>query len=127
MLLPVALVATVGTALGRIPDLERLGWRLRRAVTPTPPVTPDGRPIEEIADCARRLAHAFYLPSPGQRFAKYEAVRRAYDEVLGEACHALDIDDEFLRLRPGRERDLGRGRVEFLLGEAGLRLPVPDR
>ena len=50
---------------------------------------PAARPLEEIAADARRLARHFHHQPRGQSFAKYEAHRRAYDDVLAEGCRAL--------------------------------------
>ncbi|MGD9959130.1 hypothetical protein [Nocardioides sp.] len=101
--------------------LERAGALLRRLRRE--PEAPDGRPIEAIALDARRLSHRFEL-SDYQRisFAKYEGLRQAYDKVLGEACDALGIEHLLNVLPAGHECDLERLRVEFLLGQRGLRL-----
>jgi hypothetical protein len=98
--------------------LVRLGRRVH-----TPKALPPGRPIEDIAHDARRLCHRFEL-SEYQRisFAKYEGLRRAYDDVLGEACDALGIDHLLSVLPAGTECDLERLRVEYLLSQRGLRL-----
>lgn len=81
---------------------------------------PAGRPIELVAGDVRRLGSRFRNPPPGLRFAKYEGLRRAYDQVLGEACCALGVDHLLGVLPPGDELDTERARVERLLEAAGL-------
>ncbi|CUR56954.1 conserved hypothetical protein [metagenome] len=108
--------------------LERLSARFARLAGPlrrlrrTPPLPP-GRPIELIALDVRRLSHRFET-SEFRRlsFAKYEGIRRAYDDVLGEACDALGIQHLLGVLPAGHECDLERLRVENLLSQRGLRL-----
>jgi hypothetical protein len=58
----------------------------------------------------------------GVSFAKSEAVRRAYDDVLVEGCEALGITHLLGVLPPGDERDAERVRVERLLHVWGLDL-----
>jgi hypothetical protein len=106
---------------------RRLGRLVAALVTrlrpprPAPP-RPVGRPIQEIARDAQRLGLRFrYVPS-GVSFARYEASRRAYDEVLAEACQALDVAHLLQVLPPGQELDNERDRVELVLYWAGLRL-----
>lgn len=84
-----------------------------------------GRPLEQIARDARRLSRWYRTCPRGQSFAKYEAHRRAYDDVLGEACRALGIDHLLDVLEPGEELDLERSRVEWRLESAGLELGLP--
>ena len=122
------LVVVLGVASAVAPRLllgsprwvERALERMRR----TPP-RPDRRPIEEVARHVRRLGAAYHHPPPGQRHARFEGVRRAYDDVLGQACTALGIPDVLADLPPGQERDAARLRVEYLLEQAGLVLRAP--
>ena len=44
----------------------------------------------------------------------------AYDDVLLEACRAVDLPDTLSGLPEGTERDAERLRLEFLLDRAGL-------
>lgn len=74
---------------------------------------------------ARRLSSRFHGPAAGQRFAKTEALRRAYDEVLAEACTALGVTHLLSVLPPGAELDAERARVEWALDCAGLELGLP--
>ena len=103
------------------PRLLRLLQRLR--LLPPPAPVPRGRPIEAIARDAWRIGVRFYQPGDGLRFVKIEGIRRAYDEVLAEACDALGVEHLLRVLPPGRERDIERHRVEWVLHQSGLDLP----
>lgn len=117
------IVMTVGAVLYRHEVLAVLR-RVARRVLPEPPPPPPslGRPIEVIAQEARRLGTRFRNPPPGLSFARFEGLRRAYDDVLVEACRALELDNLLPVLVPGEERDAERLRVEWLLGQVGWRL-----
>lgn len=107
----------VGRAV--LPRLSRLSaWLPRRS-------RPDGRPLEVIAQHARRLGSAHRAHPPGISFVKYEAHRRAYDDVLAEACEALGVTHLLGVLPPGVELDAERTRVEGALEGAGLELGLP--
>ena len=86
------------------------------------PLQPVGRPLEVIAQDARRLATRFHHPLPGTSFAKIEGARRAYEHVLAEACAALGREHLLGVLPPGDELDVERARVEGLLWLAGMRI-----
>ena len=94
----------------------------RRAGVVAMPVEPCGRPIEVIAQEARRLGHRYRLTRRGVSYAKSEAVRRAYDGVLAEGCDALGVAHLLGVLEPGDELDAERTRVERLLHVWGLDL-----
>ena len=94
------------------------GGLLRRGA----PLQPVGRPLETIAQDARRLGLRFHHPAPGASFAKLEGARCAYEHVLGEACTALGVEHLLAVLPPGDELDAERVRVEGLLWLAGLRI-----
>jgi hypothetical protein len=94
---------------------ERLGFR-------TVAAPPPGRPIEVVAREARRLGRRYRATRRGVSFAKSEAVRRAYDDVLAEGCEALGITHLLGVLPTGEERDAERARVERLLHLWGLDL-----
>ena len=95
----------------------------RGLVPPAPPQPqPVGRPIELIARDARRLGQRFRSEPPGLSFAKFEGLRRAYDDVLAESCRALGLEDLLSSLPPGTQRDAERLRIEYLLAQAGWRL-----
>jgi hypothetical protein len=86
------------------------------------PHQPAGRPLEIVAQDARRLAGRFHHPPPGTSFAKIEGARRAYEYVLAEACAALEVEHLLGVLPPGDELDVERMRVEGVLWLAGLRI-----
>ena len=102
------------------PAARFVAWRESRR-----PVAPDTRPLEELATQARRLGRRFHHPPEGQRFEKCEAVRRAYDTVLGEASQALGVTTLLTVIAPGPELDIERERVELALEESGFELGLP--
>jgi hypothetical protein len=83
---------------------------------------PEGRPIEVIAANLRRLCARYYGLDPRTPFVKVEAVRGAYDKVLGECCTAMGRTHLLDVLRAGHELDAERERVEELLTDAGVPL-----
>jgi hypothetical protein len=87
------------------------------------PVQPAGRPIEVIAADLRRLGTRYRALHPNAPFTKVEAVRGAYDKVLGECCVTLGRTHLLGVLAPGRELDIERERVEDLIADAGVRFP----
>jgi hypothetical protein len=120
----------LGLLLALSPAVRRLAlapWRRLAVVTgccrvrPQMDAVPDRRPIEIIAREARRLGHRFRETRHGVSFAKAEGVRRAYDEVLAEACDALGLIHLLAVLADGSELDSERRRVERLLYIWGLR------
>jgi hypothetical protein len=132
-------VLLVGAVIGP-PRLARMVRRVARPVTrpimrrvvalarrrkeraPAPPRP--GRPIEVIARDARRLGLRFHYLPPGVSFARFEGGRKAYDDVLAEACLALGVEHLLGVLPPGPELDTERGRVEVALEWTGLRLDL---
>lgn len=84
---------------------------------------PQGRPIEVIVANLRRLSARYYGLDPRTPFVKVEALRGAYDKVLGECCTALGRTHLLDVLLAGHELDMERERVEDLLADAGIRLP----
>ena len=116
----------VATFLGpqRVGRLARflagLVRRLER-LRPVPP-QPVGRPIELIASDVRRLSSSFRRVPPDASFARFEGRRRAYDDVLVEACRAVGVEHRLQVLSPGPELDRERYRVELVLQHAGLPL-----
>jgi hypothetical protein len=120
-------VAAVAAVIGP----ERLRRLLPRRLLPRPggvpradPATalPAGRRIDLIAGDVRRLGRRFETVPPGLSFARFEALRQAYDTVLAEACGALEIEHLLGVLPPGPDLDGERRRVEQALDRAGLRL-----
>jgi len=96
----------------------RLWCRLR-----PPRPTPAGLPIEDIAASLRRLqrwldAYADSQPIPGKA-TKVTAAAMAYDRVLIDACHALDVP-EALDGTEGLDREAERLRMQAALTDAGF-------
>lgn len=79
-------------------------------------------PIERIAADARRIGVALRHSPPGTPVARRRGWLEAYDDVLVDACRALDLDERLSGLPQGDERELERVRVERMLVRAGLRL-----
>lgn len=118
-------VAAMAAAIG--PELRRLRCFLarvsgRQGVGCPGDASPEGRRIELVASDVRRLGQRFRNVPPRVSFARFEALRQAYDEVLSEACKALEVDHLLQVLPPGPELDGERRRVEVALYRAGLRL-----
>lgn len=120
VVLVAVLYAVLGWKVWQRPVAAGRAWRERRR-----PLATQTRPVEEIALAARRLGCRHHFPPPGQRFAKADAVRQAYDGVLGEACDALGIAHLLVVLPPGADLDAERGRVEWALDCAGMELGLP--
>ena len=122
----------VGVILAALLGPRRVG-RLTRALArvvryvdslrPEEP-RPVGRPIELIASDARRLSSSFRRVPDDASFARFEGRRRAYDDVLVEACRAVGVEHRLQVLPPGPELDRERYRVELVLQHAGL--PLDD-
>lgn len=77
-------------------------------------------PLEVLARDARRLGARFHSLVPGTSFCKVEAVRHAYERVLGDCADALEVPHLLGLLPAGTERDLERARVERVLHIWGL-------
>jgi hypothetical protein len=104
--------------------LPRLVSASRRVLLPsaTPPPTPEGRAIEDVAAALRRLRPLVVAPGAGVPMARRAGTTAAYDDLLAEAARALDVPDDLSGLPPGTDRDAERLRLEHLLRERGLRL-----
>ena len=117
---------TVAALLGprRVGRLRRAVARVVRYVESLRPEQPRplGRPIELIASDARRLSSSFRRVPEDASFARFEGRRRAYDDVLVEACRAVGVEHRLKALPPGPELDRERYRVELVLQHAGLPL-----
>lgn len=102
--------------------LSSLAGRVPGArATPAPPV-PIGPPIEKVAADVRRLHRELECLPSGTSFVRASGVARAYDYVLSLACQQLEVPTRLMELPEGRPRILERLRLEFLLGECGLRV-----
>jgi hypothetical protein len=105
----------------KIQARDELGIRIRKRLG-REWVEPTVRPIEVLAAESRRLGRRFHDMHPHAAYAKQEAFRRAYDDVLVECCTALGREQLLEVLSPGPELDAERRRVEVLLHELGLPL-----
>lgn len=126
LVLAIGLVACLHALFGWRPWLlpARLVRRLRLRRR-SRELAPGGRPIQEIARDLRRLGRKFREQPRGLSFVRYEAHRRAYDDVLIEATAALGIVGLIGVLEPGPELDVERARLEWALECAGLELGLP--
>jgi hypothetical protein len=122
----------VGVTLAALLGPRRVGRLMRglgrvsqyvESLRPEQP-RPIGRPIELIASDARRLSNSFRRVPDDASFARFEGRRRAYDDVLVEACRAVGVEHRLQVLPPGPDLDRERYRVELVLQHAGL--PLDD-
>ena len=123
LLAVVACTAMLGLVVGGAlyaGSLGRLAHRHRRF-----PPRPTGRPLEQVVADLHRIRAEVLAPAPGASKVRRDATLAAYDDVLAEACRALDVPDLLDTLPPGTERDAERLRVEWLLEQAGV--PVTSR
>ncbi len=98
-------------------------WRLaRRSALLAPPARPTGWPIERIAADLRRLHRTLAEFPPGTPALRRQATRQAYDDLLAQACAAVDIPHRLDTLPEGVDREVERLRVEQALGDAGVRV-----
>ena len=103
----------------RVGDAFTRQWQRLRP----PPPSPAGRPIEDLAASLRRLqrwldSYAESQPMPGKA-TKVTAASMAYDRVLADACHALDLP-EALDGTEGLDREAERLRMQAALADAGF-------
>jgi hypothetical protein len=93
---------------------------------PRPPAPdaalPPGMPIERIAADLRRIRPQAIRSEPGTPMARRVAIVAAYDDVLLDACRALDVATELSRLTDPLERESERLRTEAELARAGVDL-----
>ncbi|GEM_PF-2649674 len=115
-----AALPTSSLPLGpRLRDTISRRWRRIRPAQPQP----IGRPIEDIAASLRRIqywldTYADPRPIPGKA-TKLTAAGTAYDRVLVDACHALEVP-EALDGTEGLDREAERLRMQAALEDAGL-------
>jgi len=103
----------------RVPRLvDAIGERVRGRR-----VTPKGLPIEQLAADLRRVHRLLVQCPDGTPMVRRVATRDAYDELLRQACVAVDVSHELDALPEGMERDMERLRVEEALRDAGLTIP----
>ncbi|HEY7592490.1 MAG TPA: hypothetical protein VH969_04990 [Actinophytocola sp.] len=103
----------------RIPRLvDVVGERIRRRR-----VVAKGLPIEQLAADLRRVHRLLVQTPDGTPMVRRIATRDAYDELLRQACAAVEIKHELDTTPEGMERDIERLRVEEALRDAGLTIP----
>jgi len=105
--------------LVRLPKLvDRIGERIRsRRVVPRNP------PIEQLAADLRRVHRLLVQTPDGTPMVRRVATRDAYDELLRQACQAVEVRHDLDALPEGIERNMERLRVEEALRDAGLTIP----
>ncbi|GLZ33458.1 hypothetical protein Lesp02_56460 [Lentzea sp. NBRC 105346] len=97
--------------------LPRLVRRLRH-----PKVMAEGPPVEAIAADLRRVRRVLRFYEPGTPALRRVSARQAYDELLKQACRAVQVEHQLDVLPEGVDKDIERLRVEESLRCAGLRL-----
>ena len=121
LLFAVAVIAPtlVFWGLVRVPRLvDGISERIRRRR-----VTPTGLPIEQLAADLRRVHRLLVQCPDGTPMVRRVATREAYDELLRQACTAVNVSHDLDELPEGVERDMERLRVEEALRSAGLTIP----
>lgn len=96
-------------------NLPRLVRKLRR-----PDLVSEHPPIECVAADLRRVRRVLACFPPGTPAIKRIGARQAYDELLVQACAALDVRHRLRTLPEGMDRDIERLRVEECLRHQGL-------
>ena len=98
----------------------RVGRRLH--LLPPPAPVPVGLPLERVARELRRLGPEARRHRQGAPKAKHQSVVAAYDDLLLEACRAVEIPTTLASMPEGIERESERLRVEYELERAGVRI-----
>ena len=105
--------------LVRVPRLvDVIGERIRKRR-----VVAKSLPIEQLAADLRRVHRLLVQCPDGTPMVRRVATRDAYDELLRQACVAVEVRHELDELPEGMERDMERLRVEEALRSAGLTIP----
>ena len=105
--------------LVRVPRLvDLIGERIRKRR-----VVAKSLPIEQLAADLRRVHRLLVQCPDGTPMVRRVATRDAYDELLRQACVAVEVRHELDELPEGMERDMERLRVEEALRSAGLTIP----
>lgn len=115
-------VVVLGLVLPSVPAraVAGVGRVLQAVRRPADVPRPLGPPLERLAADLRRIRHDLDTAPEDQPVARRVGVLQAYDDVLTEACAALDLPDTLHGLPLGPERDAERLRVEYLLEQRGL-------
>ncbi|MBB5890051.1 hypothetical protein [Kutzneria kofuensis] len=96
-----------------------LSWLRRRRSPPTP----SGPSIQVLAQRLRRVHRTLLDFEPGTPALRRFAARQAYDDLLRQACRALDVEHRLDEVPEGIDKEIERLRVEEALRRAGLRIP----
>jgi hypothetical protein len=126
-LVVIALVTVIcGVTVGGVLYQAEIVHGLRRLVRKfSPPTQPPGGPPIELIGCdARRLRRELLALAPDIPIARRIGLQLAYDDVLVDACAALEVANTLTAHPLGAERDAERLYVEHELDAAGLRLHV---
>ncbi|GGU40279.1 hypothetical protein [Lentzea flava] len=111
-----AIAAVAPSALfWAVVNVPRALRRLRR-----PALVSEHQPIECIAADLRRVRRVLSCFQPGTSAIKRIGARQAYDELLKQACSALDVPHRLDTLPEGVDRDIERMRLEECLRNLGL-------
>lgn len=95
-----------------------VGRRLHLVAPPAP--TRMGRPLERIVRDLRRLQPEARRHRQGVTLAKHRGVMAAYDDLLLEACRAVEVPTSLDSWPEGLERESERLRIEYELERAGV-------
>jgi len=117
-------VVTALWLIAHAADILELSIRAGEAVglVKTPARPPEGMPLERIVADLRRIRPQARMPEMGTPMAKRRAIVAAYDEVLCDACRALDVPTELHLITDALERESERLRTEHELELAGVDL-----
>ena len=100
-----------------LPDLYDFVRRLRRRPTPS------GPSIQFLAQRLRHVHRTLVEFEPGTPALRRYAARQAYDDLLRQACRALEVPQRLDEFPEGIDKEIERLRVEEALRRAGLRIP----
>jgi hypothetical protein len=84
---------------------------------------PGGPSIQVLAQSLRRVHRTLIDFEPGTPALRRYAARQAYDDLLRQACRALEIEHRLDEEPEGIDREIERLRVEEALRRAGLSIP----
>lgn len=114
-------VSLLGSVL-YAPEIGDRAVRLARFLhlAPAAPPTRSGPPLERLARDLRRLHPEAKRPRQDTAYAKQRGVLAAYDDLLLDACRALEVPTTLAALPAGLEREAERLRLEFELERAGM-------
>ena len=82
-----------------------------------------GPSIQVLAQSLRRVHRTLIDFEPGTPALRRLAARQAYDDLLRQACRALDVEHRLDEEPEGIDKEIERLRVEESLRRAGLRIP----